>query len=57
MYPTAVTICLIALGIFIIIGLMCDWCELRRLALFFAICAAIAGIYPLVWLMTLPPVI
>ena len=54
MSPTAIIICLIAVGVFALVGIICAGCELWRSATCFTICAAIAGISVLVGLLIIP---
>ncbi len=53
MYPISVTICLIIGGIFLFIGLMCDWLEQKYPAIVCAVLACAAMLHPLFYAMTL----
>lgn len=53
MFPISVTICLIAIGILLLIGLMCEWCCKYRAAAVCAVLAFIAGIHPLIYAINL----
>lgn len=53
MFPISVTICLIAVGILFIIGLICEWCCKYRAAAVCAALAVIAGIHPLIYAINL----
>lgn len=53
MFPTSITICLIAIGILLLIGLICEWCCKYRAAAICAVLAFIAGIHPLIYAINL----
>ena len=55
MFPISIIICLIAIGILLIIGLICEWCCKYRAAAICAVLALIAGIHPFIYAIDTPP--
>lgn len=53
MFPISITICLIAIGILLLVGLICEWCYKYRAAAICAVLAFIAGIHPFIYAINL----
>lgn len=53
MFPISITICLIAIGILLLVGLICEWCCKYRAAAICAVLTLIAGIHPFIYAINL----